>query len=185
MLTLPAPHPLLDRRGRLAVRPDGIPYRQRPLERIVGVALHATDAATSAESLALYQATKVEGDPYPAIAYHYVVHADGTIEWCQDLDVETWHAGAAGSAQYLAVCLAGAWTEARAPDAQLAAGRALVAALSRQLGRALVVRAHRELMPIVACPGPRWSELRDALTPTPADSSSGAPSTSSPAPHHP
>lgn len=157
---------LRDTRGHLAVRADGPPYRRRALDAIVGVAVHATAADMSAESLALYQSTKLEGDPYPAIAYHYVLRPDGSVEWCHDLAVETWHAGVRGSAAYVALCFAGAGGETPATPAQLAAAAELLALLEQQLGRPLEVRPHHELLPSAnGCPGPSWPEWRDALTP--------------------
>ncbi len=163
MLTLPPPLALVDRQGQLPIRSGGIPYRQRPVDGLVGVVLHATDADTTAESLALYQTTKVEGDPYPALAYHFVVQANGTVEWCHDLAVETWHAGVEASAHYVSVCLPGAGGDEPAPPAQLAAGRELVRALERLLARPMQVRAHVELMAGSPCPGPRWRDLVRAL----------------------
>lgn len=164
-LRLPPPFALRDVRGRLATRLHGLPYRARPLERIEGVAVHATEVDTSAEDLALYQTAKLEGDPFPAIAYHFVVRADGTLEWCHDLEVETWHAGAAGSATHLSLCLAGAGGDEGLPgDVQVDAARALLAALEARLGRRLLVRGHAELLPVAArCPGARWREWRDRL----------------------
>ncbi len=161
-LTLPPPFDLVDRRGRLPIRVDGRPYSSRPLDAIRGVAVHTTASDMSAEDLALYQTTKVEGDPYPAIAYHFLVHPDGTVEWCHDLEVETWHAGSDGSYHYLSVCFPGASDEPPTPE-QLAAGRALLAELSRDLGRSLEVRAHRDLLPVAHCPGPSWPSWADKL----------------------
>lgn len=164
-LHLPPPFALRDVRGRLATRLYGLPYRARPVERIEGVAVHATEVDTSAEELALYQTAKLEGDPFPAIAYHFVVRADGTVEWCHDLEVETWHAGAAGSATHLSLCVAGAGGDTGLPgDVQVDAARALLAALEARLGHPLRVRAHADLLPVAArCPGRRWPEWRDRL----------------------
>lgn len=164
VFNLPAPFTVRDCRGRLAERVDGLGYRTRSLAAILGIVAHATEADMSAENLALYQTTKVEGDPYPAIAYHLVVRADGVVEWCHDFQVETWHAGLEGSTRYVAVCWVGADQEAGATPAQVAAGRALVTALAELVGRPLVVQPHTALMPFVACPGPSWPRWGPSLT---------------------
>lgn len=145
-----------DLRGRLPTRLDGVAYRTRPLERVIGVAIHATAWEQTTESLALYQTTKLEGDPYPAIAYHFVVATDGAVDWCHDLATETWHAGAEGSYRYAAVCLVGAAAEGGPSDVQVAAVRALLGRLERELGRTLEVQPHHELLRGARCLGDGW-----------------------------
>lgn len=161
---LPEPYVVTDRRGALAERSGGVPYGARSLDEVVGVAIHATTLDSSAATLARYQTIKVEGDPYPAMAYHFLVHPDGGVEWCQDLEVLTWHAGGEGSATHLAVCLAGA-AEAPLPAVQEGAARALLDVLCLHVGRRLAVRPHHALVPAAAgCPGPGWRLWGASLT---------------------
>lgn len=117
-----------------------------------------------AEAIARYQVTKGEGDPFPEIAYHFVVRWDGAVEQCHDLATRSWHAGAAGNGPGIAVCLP---MLAGPKEAQLAATAALVAALEARLGRTLAVAGHRDLM-ATACPGPGWPEWRARLRPAAA-----------------
>ena len=159
MLTFPTSLRVRDLRtpGLLRERLDGTPYRRRELAAITGVTMHATAWPMDPEAMALYQTTKVEGDPYPAIAYHFVVSPEGELAWCQALEVETWHAGAVSSTTRIAVCLAAAASDAGATDKQVAVTRVLLGCLERFLGRPLDVQPHHLLLPVTTtCPGPSW-----------------------------
>ncbi len=164
LLGLPDYVRVRDCRGKLATRFDSFPYPDRSLDGIVGIVAHATDSDMSAESLALYQTGKIEGDPYPAIAYHFVIRADGSVEWCHDLEVLTWHAGRRASATHVSVCFPGAGADAPATDAQVASGRALRVWLERILERPLPFVPHCEILPVALyCPGSTWPQWGEAL----------------------
>lgn len=159
MLTFPSSLRVRDLRapGLLRERLDAPPYRRRELAAVTGVAIHACAWPTTPESMALYQTTKVEGDPYPAIAYHFVISAEGEAAWCQDLEVETWHAGAVSSTTRVAICLDAAASDAGATEQQIAATCSLLGCLERFLGRPLDVQPHHLLLPVTTtCPGPTW-----------------------------
>lgn len=149
-----------DLRGTLPVREGARPYGQRPRAAITGVCLHhsGVDADSTAQELASYQTTKGQGDPFPAIAYHFVVRRDGGVEWCHDLETRTWHAGREANDRYVAVCLVGQ----EPTGAQTVAAGVLLRVLEAELGRPLDLKGHKDFMATV-CPGQWWPAGRDLV----------------------
>jgi len=150
-----------DPRGTLPVREGCSGYPARPLEGIQMAVIHysGVDADSSALQIARYQTGKAEGDPFPEIAYSFVVRRDGQIEQCHDLETRSWHAGGHNNDTGVGICLPGLDWPA---EPQLASAAALVTALQRELGRGLRVVGHKELR-ATACPGPNWPIWKEHL----------------------
>jgi len=150
-------------------------YQRRPLDLIAGVVIHHTGGSHldwTAEAIARYHtAEPPQGLGWPGIGYHFLVHWDGAIDWCNDLEAVSYHADGqqriAGVGinnwQYVAICLTGDFMQGRRPSVwQLLAARYLVDVLSWQLGRKLPVLGHCDLTPTL-CPGEGWAEWSAAL----------------------
>lgn len=156
-----------DLRGQLPVRP-GRTYYNRPLSGIVGATLHYTAGSPSAtvEAINAYQIGPTAQEDFPAIAYHLVVTADGTVNLCHDLTTRVWHSGAvvdgvARNASHIGICYAGDVE----PNAQQLRGLASgIAWCERQLGRQLTVEGHKDAPYATACPGPMWPQWRGQIT---------------------
>lgn len=156
-----------DLRGTLPRHPTRR-YAARRLDDIAGIAVHHTGPPAhrdlSAQEIARYH---VEHNGWPAIAYDWLVHWDGTVEYVKDWTEAGYHVGGANNALWLAVCLTGDWSDGRIPgEAQLAATRELIANVQMAWGRWLPVKGHRELG-ASACPGDTWPRWRERVTPVP------------------
>jgi len=163
----PASCSLVDQRVSL---PAGGAYQRRDLGRIEGVVIHhtAVNADLSAQDIARYH---VERNGWPGIGYHFLVHTNGDIDWCNDLEAVSYHAGGQekksgvgiNNWRYVGVALNGCFTEGRAPTAQqLLAARVLIALIEYRLGRRLAVLGHKELGG-TRCPGDDWEEWKRLL----------------------
>src|SRR5688500_15131500 len=77
-------------------------YNTRPLDGIRGVTLHYTEgpAGQSAEDVAVFQTSaEARGNtgvdqPFPAIAYTFLVTEDGVAHLCHGLETRVWHSSA-------------------------------------------------------------------------------------------
>lgn len=146
----------------------------RTMDELVGVCIHNVGPPvhrefTSAE-LAGYH---ISHHDWPRIAYSFVVHMDGAIDYTLDWPEVGYHAGGRNNYEYLGVCVTGWFDDERVPtSAQLAATRELIANLSYAFGRQLTVKAHKEIaLPgyATACPGATWEQWKGALVaPSPA-----------------
>ena len=84
-----SPLNIIDQRGELPVH-ETKTYSKRT-KPFTHVAIHhsLTDTGT-AEIFARYH---INDKGWPGIGYPYVIHKDGTIEWCWDLNLRTYHVG--------------------------------------------------------------------------------------------
>lgn len=101
---------VIDARGKLPVRQGAKPYGTRQLAAIFGVTIHYTASAesTSVDATAEYQIGPGPTDPFPAIAYHYYVEADGTPIRCHNLTTRVWGSAAPNANDTrVHVCFAG------------------------------------------------------------------------------
>ncbi len=156
-----------DRRGALPKRQGAEPYETRPLAAITLAVVHysGVDRDSTALEIANYQTTKAVGDPFPEIAYHFIVRQNGEIEQCHDLCTRTWHAGTPGNDKGVALCLP--MLHGPTPLQADAAAR-LINAIGDRLKRPLTIKGHQELAP-TQCPGSHWPQWRHLLlrAPTP------------------
>lgn len=155
-------HRVRDLRVALPVRAGAERYATRPLQAITMVVVHysGVEADSSAEAIANYQTGKREGDPFPEIAYHFVVRQNGDVEQCHDLMVRTWHSGTTGNDRGVAVCLP---MLSGPTPVQADAAACLIAAIAARLGRGLKIVGHQDLS-ATACPGPDWPKWKKKLT---------------------
>lgn len=66
-------------------------YKERLLDSISKIAIHHSLTETgSAEAFARYHVT-TKG--WPGIGYHFVIEKDGTVKWCHNLTVKSYHVG--------------------------------------------------------------------------------------------
>ncbi len=154
-----------DLRGTLPIRHGAEPYETRPLTAIAMAVIHysGVDRDSSALEIAHYQTTKQDGDLFPAIAYHFVVHQTGAIDQCHDLATRTWHAGTLGNDRGVALCL----PMLHGPTPlQVEAAARLITAIGDRLRRPLAIKGHCDLMP-TQCPGPGWPQWRHQLLKAP------------------
>lgn len=100
-----------DLRNALPVHPEKR-YKLRDTSRIRAIAIHHSATETGgALSFAQYHITK---NNWPGIGYHYVILQDGTVQWCYDLNVITYHVGDSNS-HAIGICLVGNFIYGKMP----------------------------------------------------------------------
>jgi hypothetical protein len=142
----------------------------RTMDQILGVAIHNTGPPShrefTSEELALYH---INTHGWPCIAYSFVVHMDGAVDYSLDWPEVGYHVGGTNNWLYLGICLTGWFDEGRVPTMhQLSATRNLIANLSWAFGRNLVVKPHSALNATV-CPGTTYPGWQGLLTATPRE----------------
>jgi N-acetylmuramoyl-L-alanine amidase len=109
---------------------------------------HSLTKTGSAEAYARYH---VDSLGWPGIGYHFVIEQDGTIKWCHDLGVVSYHVGNSNGFA-LGICLTGDFRTQEPTAAQEVSLRNLVAALKAELPNLKQVRGHNEF------PGYAWKQ---------------------------
>ena len=166
---------LIDRLGAVDVR-YALPIREveagylrrTPAEMrdVKWIVVHHTGAGVSrprAEAIARYQTGPGPLDKFPAIAYHVVIEADGTIYWCHDLETVVWSNGVGSPTQKqgvgvfnwqsFAVCFSG-----ENPTAiQTEVGNKVILTINEAMNERLSLRGHGDLSR-TQCPGPTMTE---------------------------
>jgi hypothetical protein len=97
---------------------------------------------------------------WPGIAYAFVVHWDGTVEYTQDV-TRAGYTVAARNAECLSICLPGNWSLRQPPEAQIKATRRLLAELQYMLGWFCPVVGHKDVALEgwgTDCPGSTWPQ---------------------------
>ncbi len=126
-------------------------YPNRPLSDIRYLVIHHTGAPEDVNPHRIAR-EHVEQNGWPGIGYHYVIGTDGTRYRTQDLTAVSYHAAQFNPAA-VGIALAGDWTQAVPPPAQLVAAAVLLAELCADLGLPFsAIRGHREMVP-TGCPG--------------------------------
>lgn len=112
------------------------------------------------EAIARYQVTQMDRDPFPAIAYTFVVDGFGDIYRCHDLTTRTWHNGAvvdgiARNASHVGIAYIGDGGPTLSQLRGLAQAHLLC---ERELGFDLLPEAHKDQY-ATACPWnwPSWA----------------------------
>ncbi len=110
------PQPLLvDMVGKLQTHPTLPPYTERT-RPITLIAVHHTDTPTThtVQDIAHYhvfgqrqRGDKILKEPWPGVAYHYIVAADGTIFHCQPDAIRSYQVGGEPNNYAVAVSLIG------------------------------------------------------------------------------
>ncbi len=150
----------IDQRGKL--RTSG-KYETRSLSAIDFIVIHhsAVLEDTWADGIADYHIDKMG---WPGIGYAFVVHWAGTVEWCHDLEVMSYHV-ASRNRQCVGVCLPGDFTNIHPRSLQLQSARVIVDWLRWVVPQAEVVGHREAALPKYAtsCPGDTWPEWADQL----------------------
>lgn len=150
---------VIDIRGTLPELGWGKKYGRRRLDQIIGSVIHFTDGPRNQSIRAVAEWQISDGakgqtgtkppQPFPALAYHYMVKGDGQPHLCHDLETVTWHAAEPANSERIAICFTGKG----APTTEQINGmaRAHVSA-ERTLGRRLSAIPHKQVVR-TNCPG--------------------------------
>lgn len=161
-----------DVRARLAEawRPArGSKYEQRRLDAIRRIIVHHVGGVNrdyTADEIARYH---VRTRGWPGIAYHFLAHQDGRLEYVGDLVSVRYHVGLINR-ESIGICVAGDFNKERPAQRQLMRVNMLVGGLWRELGRYVPVYGHRDVWQLTGygfteCPGDTWLEWRARVVP--------------------
>lgn len=79
-------------------------YRRRTRSEIRNIAIHhSATTSGSAEAFARYHVNELG---WPGIGYHYVVNKNGSIDWCHDPEVVSFHVGNSNQ-RAIGICMVG------------------------------------------------------------------------------
>lgn len=133
-------------------------YLRRSPSQISQVLIHHSDTEHTGDDVAaIHQIHDYHRRlDWPGIAYSALVMPAGTVYITGDLDTIRYHSGGSHNVTGYAVCLVGRYAQGVPPDTQVAAARCLARDVSREVGRVLLVRGHREVSATV-CPGAWWT----------------------------
>ena len=95
---------------------------------------------SNAESYAKYH---VDTHGWPSIGYHYVIEPDGTIKWCNDIELRTYHVGNHNN-YAIGICLTGDFRYEEPTNNQKDSLRNLVNALKKTYPNLKNVKGHNE-----------------------------------------
>jgi len=81
-------------------------YKRRPLKKIKRIVVHCDDLGATVWDVARYdiKPNHLSKTGAPGITYHYFIHKDGNVFYCQDEKVVTWHVANFNSTS-VGVCL--------------------------------------------------------------------------------
>lgn len=137
---------LVDLRGKLPVH-ETKRYKTRKLTDIRSLGIHhSLTFSGTAEAFAGYH---VGTNNWPGIGYAYVIERDGTVYWCWDWDVVSYHVGDSNK-HALGICMVGDFRMQRPTPEQYAAALELVRYLQGEIPTATKVKGHSEY------PGYSW-----------------------------
>lgn len=155
-----------DHRSLLPKHPSKT-YGIRGLGDIKQIAVHhSLTLSGSAKAFATYH---VNNNKWPGIGYHFVIEKDGTIIWCHDLEVRSYHVGNSNR-MAIGICLVGDFRKQDLLDTQLQPLLKLLKYLLRELNLTPAdVRGHSEFPDYgwKACPCVDMEQLRDQLVSRP------------------
>lgn len=135
-------------------------YEGRSIGGIEQIVIHhSATGEVSAEAIARYH---IDTNGWPGIAYHFLVHQDGRIEYTEPIEIISYGV-AKRNDNTLHICLVGNFTDSPPGETQLAAAVALVNNLDFALGRVYPVVGHTDIAAegyATACPGATWSQWK-------------------------
>ena len=139
-------------------------YRSRPRPAIRYVVVHHVGSGVNrdytAQEIARYH---VDGNGWPGIGYHFLVHPAGQIDQVNRLETRSYHCGNLNG-QSVGVCLAGDFSEAMPASGQIESVARLVGELQAELGRELILLGHGDV-PSTSCPGATFESWRQLIRP--------------------
>ena len=90
-------------------------YYARKISDITHIAVHHSLTATgSAEAFARHHVNK---NDWPGIGYHFVIEKDGTVKWCNDIGIKTYHVGKSNKFS-IGICITGDFRNQTLEDIQ-------------------------------------------------------------------
>ncbi|WNF36655.1 N-acetylmuramoyl-L-alanine amidase [Bacillaceae bacterium IKA-2] len=105
-------------------------------------------SGSNAEGYANYHVNSLD---WPGIGYHFVIEKDGTIKWCNDVSLRTYHVGNYNN-QSVGICLSGDFRTDQPTEAQKSSLIDLVNALKRDLPNYKRILGHSDY------PGYEWKQ---------------------------
>lgn len=146
-------------------RHPSLRYTNRSLSQITHLAIHhtATPPTMTAHRIAELHvnADPARGkEPWPAIGYHYFIHADGSIEQTNPLEAVSYHVYRHNE-YTVGIGFVGSFMNGRVPtSAQIRSGAHLVAWMMQELKIPMArVWGHREFPDnTTVCPGTEWTQ---------------------------
>lgn len=135
-------------------------YDWRLMQAIKRIVIHhsATSVTATAEQFARYH---VDHHGWPGIGYHFVVTANGEIQYVNDHTLITYGV-ADQNANSVHICLVGDFTSTPPPAAQLQAARRLIDNYHLAMGQVYPVVGHRDIGDS-SCPGDTWPQWKAQL----------------------
>lgn len=116
-------------------------YRRRPIAAITDIAIHhSLTKEGSAEAYARYHVNNLG---WPGIGYHYVIEKDGTVKWCNELGVMSYHVGDSNGFT-VGICLTGDFRTEEPTEEQKRSLRLLHNELVNELPAYKRTRGHNE-----------------------------------------
>lgn len=106
---------------------------------------------SNAEGYARYH---VDAHGWPSIGYSYVIEPDGTVKWCNDIELRTYHVGNHNN-YAVGICLTGDFRYEKPTQAQATSLRQLVSALQSKYTNLRHVKGHHEFS------GYEWKQCQE------------------------
>lgn len=155
--------PMRNRVAELPRHPT-LRYDSRPRSQISHIAVHHTAIRPDVGPERIAE-LHIEADPsrgkeaWPGIGYHFFIHADGTIDQCNELETVSYNVYRNNN-YVVGVVFGGSFMNGVLPtQAQIGAGAQLIAWLMQELSVPLEnLKGHREFPDnVTACPGSEWT----------------------------
>ncbi|MGI6226490.1 MAG: N-acetylmuramoyl-L-alanine amidase [Peptococcales bacterium] len=152
---------IIDVRNQLAKHPSKN-YSRRSLNAIKYMVIH--HSATKGGDAFSFARYHVNTNDWPGVGYHYVILEDGTIQWCNDLEISSYHVKNYNNYS-LGICLVGDFTTEILRVVQKEALKELVRSLLDRFNLSIdKVVGHNELNSgATKCPALDMDALREYL----------------------
>ena len=137
---------IVDLRGKLRTHKTKR-YKKRSLSDIRSFGIH--HSLTETGSPEAFNNFHIDTNGWPGIAYTYAIQRDGTVYWCWDHDVVTYHVGNSNK-HSLGICMIGDFRKNPPTPEQYKAALELVRHLQPKIPTAKEIKGHSEY------PGYSW-----------------------------
>lgn len=148
-------------------------YSRRALDEIERIVIHHVGGGVNRDYTAAEIADyHVRTREWPGIAYHFLAHPDGRLEYVGDMATVRYHVGQINRSS-IGICLAGDFMAEAPRRVCLLRVAQLVGGIWRELGRKVPVVGHCEVGELTgygatACPGNTWNGWRYQVVGGPA-----------------
>lgn len=126
------------------------------MERKTTIAIHhsLTRQGLSGSNAEGFARFHVETHGWPGIGYNYIIEPDGTIKWCNDLELRNYHVGDHNN-YAIGICLTGDFRYEEPTQAQKDSLRRLVYALQKEYNTLKYIKGHHEFS------GYEWKQCQE------------------------